>query len=89
MLGIDNCRNGKEISGEGPSKWQARNLGAVRRRLVKAIQDYEASPDRLTTARIQSLRALTYALGTLGSIVRDQSLDSIDERLKKLEGRKE
>jgi hypothetical protein len=61
-------------------------LGAVRRRLAKAIKDFEAKKG-IEKIEIDRLRALIYGYGTLGSIVKDESLDEIMARVDALESK--
>lgn len=69
-----------------PRGWHCSKLSDVRRRLVAAIQQMEASgPTGITPMEINYYRALVYAYATLASVVRDSELEAISKRIGKIE----
>jgi len=71
-----------------PRGWACSSLRALRRRIVKALQELEAmqDPDK---DELSKYRTLFYGYSVAASVLRDEELDGFGKRLDALEDRAE
>lgn len=67
-----------------PRGWACSSLRALRRRIVKALQELEAlvAPDK---GELSKYRTLFYGYSVAASVLRDEELDGFGKRLDALE----
>jgi hypothetical protein len=83
-------KKGQKEKGQGPPPpsrgWSCSSLKALRRRIVKALQDLEKAehPDK---DALSKYRTLFYGYSTAAGILRDEQLDGLVKRLDALEAK--